>query len=101
MSASRLRAGSNSTRGSLSEFGPALINAYVTGWGLSSHIGHGDDHLLFVGFDVSTPVQADAKFLRRIFMALVLLTLLTGGMAGLATVQAMSGIAEGCSSGCN
>ena len=33
---------------------------------------------------------ADAKFLRRVFMGLVVLTLFTGGMAGLATVQAMS-----------
>ena len=38
----------------------------------------------------STTIAADAKFLRRVFMGLVVLTLFTGGMAGLATVQAMS-----------
>jgi hypothetical protein len=35
-------------------------------------------------------VQADAKFLRRIFMGLVLLTLAAGGMVGLTTAQAMT-----------
>ena len=35
-------------------------------------------------------VQADAKFLRRVLMGLVLLTLVTGGMAGFTTVQAMT-----------
>ena len=39
---------------------------------------------------MSSTVAADAKFLRRVFMGLVILTLFTGGMAGLATVQAMS-----------
>ncbi len=45
---------------------------------------------------MSSTVQADAKFLRRIFMGLVLLTLVTGGMAGLTTVQAMIGVAGSC-----
>lgn len=45
---------------------------------------------------MSSTVQADAKFLRRIFMGLVFLTLLTGGMAGLTTVQAMTGTAGSC-----
>jgi hypothetical protein len=36
------------------------------------------------------PVQADAKFLRRIFMALVLLTLAAGGMVGFTTAEAMT-----------
>ena len=48
------------------------------------------------GFQVSSTVQADAKFLRRIFMGLVFLTLVTGGMAGLTTVQAMTGNAGSC-----
>ena len=39
---------------------------------------------------MGTSVQADAKFLRRIFLGLVFLTLVTGGMAGLTTVQAMT-----------
>jgi len=39
---------------------------------------------------VGSTVQADAKFLRRVFMGLVFLTLVTGAMAGLTTVQAMS-----------
>jgi hypothetical protein len=54
-----------------------------------------------MGFEVGTSVQADAKFLRRIFMALVLLTLATGGMAGFATVQAMTGVPESCTAACD
>ena len=42
---------------------------------------------------MSNPVQADAKFLHRIFMALVLLTLAAGGMVGFTTAQAMTDIA--------
>ncbi len=45
---------------------------------------------------MSSSVQADAKFLRRIFLGLVFLTLVTGGMAGLTTVQAMSGKTGAC-----
>jgi hypothetical protein len=45
---------------------------------------------------VGTTVQADAKFLRRIFLGLVLMTLVTGGMAGFTTVQAMTGSVEAC-----
>ena len=53
------------------------------------------------GFQVaSTSVQADAKFLRRIFLGLVLLTLVTGGLAGFTTVQAMTGTSGTCTSGC-
>jgi hypothetical protein len=44
---------------------------------------------------VSSSVQADTKFLRRILLGLVFLTLVTGAMAGLTTVQAMNGQA-GC-----
>jgi hypothetical protein len=35
-------------------------------------------------------VKADAKFLRRIFAALVAATLVSGSMAALTTVQAMT-----------
>ena len=41
-------------------------------------------------------VQADAKFLRRVFLGLVLMTLMTGGMAALTTVQAMTEQAGSC-----
>jgi hypothetical protein len=41
---------------------------------------------------MSSPVQADAKFLHRIFMGLVLLTLVAGGMVGFTTAQAMTDI---------
>lgn len=39
---------------------------------------------------MGSSVQADAKFLRRVFLGLVFLTLVTGIMAGLTTVQAMT-----------
>ena len=39
---------------------------------------------------MGSSVQADAKFLRRVLLGLVLLTLATGAMAALTTVQAMS-----------
>ena len=45
---------------------------------------------------MSSTVQADAKFLRRIFLGMVFLTLVTGGMAGLTTVQAMSDKSGAC-----
>ena len=45
------------------------------------------------GATVNTVQQADARFLRRIFIGMVMLTILTGAMAGLATVNAMA--AEG------
>ena len=52
------------------------------------------------GYSVaSSSVQADAKFLRRIFLGLVFLTLVTGGLAGFTTVQAMTGSAT-CTTGC-
>jgi len=49
---------------------------------------------------VGTTVQADAKFLRRIFLGLVLLTLVTGGLAGLTTVQAMTDASVTCTANC-
>lgn len=45
---------------------------------------------------MGTSVQADAKFLRRIFLGLVFLTIVTGGMAGVTTVQAMTGASGAC-----
>ncbi len=45
---------------------------------------------------MGSSVQADAKFLRRIFMGLVFLTLVTGGMAGFTTVQAMTDKSGAC-----
>jgi hypothetical protein len=39
---------------------------------------------------VGNSVQADAKFLRRVLLGLVFLTVVTGAMAGFTTVQAMS-----------
>ena len=42
---------------------------------------------------MNTVPQADARFLRRIFIGMVMLTILTGAMAGLATVNAKA--AEG------
>lgn len=55
----------------------------------------------FGGLRVGSSVQADAKFLRRIFMGLVLLTLATGVMAGVATVQAMTGMPGSCAIFCD
>jgi hypothetical protein len=48
------------------------------------------------GTIVNNSVQADTKFLRRIFMALVLLTLAAGGMVGLTTAQATTEISQTC-----
>ncbi len=45
---------------------------------------------------MGTSVQADTKFLRRIFLGLVFLTLVTGAMAGFTTVQAMTGKTGAC-----
>lgn len=45
---------------------------------------------------MGSSVQADARFLRRVFLGLVLLTLATGIMAGLTTVQAMDGKGGAC-----
>jgi hypothetical protein len=39
---------------------------------------------------VNTTVKADAAFLRRVFMALVFVTTVTGGLAAFTTVQAMN-----------
>jgi hypothetical protein len=51
---------------------------------------------IYGGFPVGSSVQADAKFLRRVFLCLVFLTLVTGAMAGLTTVQAMTGATGSC-----
>jgi hypothetical protein len=49
-----------------------------------------------LGVIMSSTVAADAKFLRRVLMGLVVLTLFTGGMAAIATSQAMSGEFSSC-----
>jgi hypothetical protein len=49
---------------------------------------------------VNHTVQADAKFLRRVLVGMVLLTLVTGAMAAITTVQAMSEKAETCTTLC-
>jgi hypothetical protein len=41
-------------------------------------------------FRVNNTMTADAKFLRRIFMGLVAATVISGSMAALTTVQAMT-----------
>ncbi len=56
---------------------------------------------LFGGLRVGSSVQADAKFLRRIFLGLVLLTLATGMAAGVTTVQAMTGMPGSCTLFCD
>ena len=45
---------------------------------------------------MGSSVQADTKFLRRILFGLVLLTVVTGGMAGLTTVEAMTAKLGAC-----
>lgn len=45
---------------------------------------------------VGPTVQADAKFLRRVFLGLVLLTMATGMLAGITTVQAMTDKTGSC-----
>jgi hypothetical protein len=39
---------------------------------------------------VNTTVKADAAFLRRVFLAMVFVTSVTGGLAAFTTVQAMN-----------
>jgi hypothetical protein len=39
---------------------------------------------------VNNTVKADAAFLRRVFLALVFVTTVTGGLAAFTTVQAMN-----------
>lgn len=43
----------------------------------------------FRGLTLNTTLTADAKFLRRVLIGLVLLTTVAGAMAALTTVQAM------------
>jgi hypothetical protein len=50
---------------------------------------------------VSTTVKADAAFLRRVFLGLVLVTALTGGLAAFTTVQAMQADGRTCVIFCN
>ena len=48
----------------------------------------------------SVSVNADAKFLRRVLMALVGLTIISGAVAGFTTVQAMKAEAVLCAVNC-
>ena len=48
----------------------------------------------------SVSVKADAKFLRRVLMALVGLTIMSGAVAGFTTVQAMKAEALICTINC-
>ena len=41
-----------------------------------------------MGFSVNSTIKADARFLRRIFLGLVFLTTVAGGLAAYTTVQA-------------
>jgi hypothetical protein len=41
---------------------------------------------------VNTTVKADARFLRRVFLSLVVLTTVAGGLAAYTTVQAKQAI---------
>ncbi len=45
---------------------------------------------------MANSVQADTKFLRRVFLGLVFLTAVTGILAGFTTVQAMTEQAGHC-----
>jgi hypothetical protein len=45
---------------------------------------------------MGSTLQADAKFLRRVLMGLVLLTMAAGAMAGVTTVQAMTETPDHC-----
>jgi hypothetical protein len=44
---------------------------------------------------VNTTVKADAAFLRRVFLGLVVLTTIAGGLAAYTAVQAMTAQHEG------
>jgi hypothetical protein len=52
------------------------------------------------GTILNNSVQADAKFLRRIFLALVVLTLAAGGMVGFTTAQATTDLTTLCTLFC-
>jgi hypothetical protein len=52
------------------------------------------------GNTLNNSVQADTKFLRRIFMALVVLTLAAGGMVGFTTAQATTDETAPCTLFC-
>jgi hypothetical protein len=53
-----------------------------------------------VGTILNNSVQADTKFLRRIFVGLVLLTLAAGGMVGFTTAQATTDVPAACTVSC-
>jgi hypothetical protein len=49
-----------------------------------------------MGIILGTTVTADAKFLHRVFLALVFFTTIAGAMVGLTTVQAMNAQPNSC-----
>ncbi len=49
----------------------------------------------------SVTVKADAKFLRRVLVALVGLTVFAGAVAGFTTVQAMNHPSTACDTDCS
>ena len=49
----------------------------------------------------SVSVKADAKFLRRVLVGLVGLTIMSGAVAGFTTVQAMKAESLGCATTCH
>jgi hypothetical protein len=49
---------------------------------------------------VNNSVQADTKFLRRIFVALVLLTIAAGAMVGFTTAKATTDAPATCTVSC-
>jgi hypothetical protein len=53
------------------------------------------DSIWEVGLIVNSTVKADARFLRRILLGLVILTTIAGGLAAYTTVQAMTAEGEG------
>jgi hypothetical protein len=58
--------------------------------------------LLKKGTEVNAnSAKADAKFLRRILLALVFLTTVAGGMVGFTTVQATNSSPESCTLFCD
>jgi hypothetical protein len=50
---------------------------------------------------MSGNVRADAKFLRRIFLTMIVITIATGAIVALSTVQAMSTVSDSCVFFCN
>jgi hypothetical protein len=60
----------------------------------------GSESRIWWGPILNNSAQADTKFLRRIFLALVLLTIAAGGMVGFTTAQATTDSAAACTVSC-